>query len=59
MSNENEEPKKRVRLGVMVKPENLDAIKEIKESEELRSEGAVVDHAIETLVSHIERRSHK
>lgn len=53
------EPKKRQRLGVMVKAENLEAIKSLNATDDYKSEGSVVDHAIERLVSHIERRKRK
>lgn len=48
---------KRVRLGCMVKPDNLAAVKRIKESTGARSEGEVCDVAIELLDKKINRRS--
>jgi len=59
MSNKTEvktEPSKRVRLGCMVKPENLEAIKAIKDITESRSEGVVMDSAIEHYKNHVNRR---
>ena len=45
--SKQEEPKKRVRLGCMVKPENLEAVKQIKVATAAKSEGAVIDNAIQ------------
>ena len=42
-------PEKRVRLGCMVKPDNLAAVKRIKADTGARSEGVVIDAAIERL----------
>ncbi len=54
-----EPEKKRVRLGCMVKPENLEAVKEIKQITDARSEGIVIDQAIERLAQHVKRRAGK
>jgi len=55
MSNKKES-KKRVRLGCLIKPENLEAVKQIKAKTESKSEGVVVDNAIEHYHKHVERK---
>lgn len=54
-----EKKKRRLRLGCMIKESNLDAIKSLNAIEDYKSEGAVVDDAIERLVSHINSRKDK
>jgi len=40
----------------MIKPENLEAVKQIKVATESKSEGVVVDNAIEHYNKHVQRK---
>lgn len=57
MSESN--PEKRVRLGCFVKPSNLAAVKRIKAATGARSEGTVIDAAVELYDSTITKEEQR
>jgi len=46
----------RVRFGCFLKPENFTAVKEIRHATKAKSEGCVIDEAIEKLYANLARR---